>query len=62
MPTFFRDEIILEFTKSSDMPLKISIYNVLGKLVYQSILPYTFSITLRGNELKSWLLEGTFSI
>ena len=57
--SFFKDEINLKFTSSSDEPLMITLYNVSGRIVYKRIFPRTISLSLKDKELQK-LTSGIY--
>ena len=57
--SFFKDEINLKFTSSSNEPLMITLYNVSGRIVYKRIFPRTISLSLKDKELQK-LASGIY--
>lgn len=52
-PSLFKDKIFLKFAESSKSPLKITLYNSYGALVFRKDYPYTpLSLTLEDGKIR----------
>jgi len=59
-PTIFRNDIHLEFVRHSERPLKITLYDVAGRIIAEKSLPYTPSSLTFYNERITRLSSGVY--